>query len=534
MQSCIRRRLARKELKALKAEARSVNKFKEISYKLENKVFELTQTLQKRTDEKKELQKKLEELEQQVQHWVGRHEESDQRAKQLQVDITTTNAELSRRDALLKAKEDIEKRLEDALTKAVEKEDAIQRLTEELKQRAAQLENHQKLLDAAPTRSADDSVITTLKNEVSSLREQLNRANALNTLSRHGRAEPTSPTFAPGLRLPLQDGPTTNGDAAAPASTGSSLHHRRHSTPGVYNVIQDNRTSADELMVMARRTRDASPRSVSVIYGGDENYRQNGRLDEIYDDPAEEKIRLMMDVKRLDEDVLEGLIRGLKIPNPSTTNPAAVKEILFPSNLISLTTNEMWRYGLIQESERFLANVLQTVQAHVMVRTVTCGGRRRALTSCSVVPWRGLHCSRNFLAFQRPRDALLHLRGRERHVARHWPGRGECYPPLPVVRLREACHGRKTRSGQLGIQYLPHLDVGNQEEAFKDDHTCFDRKSVSSWVHKLRGNRATLQALGFKRRTSFHHGRYPQPPKQSVEESQEFLYGRIGGATSGN
>jgi myosin-5 len=75
--------------------------------------------------------------------------------------------------------------------------------------------------------------------------------------------------------------------------------------------------------------------------------------------------------------VLEGLIRGLKIPSPSITNPAAVKEILFPSNLISLTTNEMWRYGLIQESERLLASVLQTVQSHVMVRTVTFVVNRR-------------------------------------------------------------------------------------------------------------------------------------------------------------
>ena len=379
MQSCLRRRLARKELKALKAEARSVNKFKELSYNLENKVFELTQTLQKRTGEKKELQKKLEELEQQVQHWIGRHEESDQRAKQLHVDVTAANTELSRRDELLKAKEDIEKRLEDALAKAVEKEDAIQRLTDELRQRAAQLENQQKLINATPARSVDDSVITTLKSEVGSLREQLNRANALNTLSRHGRAEPTSPTFAPGLRVPLHDGPTTNGDTVTPTSSGHSPRHlRRHSASGAYNVMQDNRTSADEMMMMAKRTQATNPRSVSVIYGGDENYRHHpGGLDDIYDDPAEEKIKLMQDFKRLDEDVLEGLIRGLKIPSPSTTNPAAVKEILFPSNLISLTTNEMWRYGLIQESERLLASVLQTVQTHVMVRTITSGERRR-------------------------------------------------------------------------------------------------------------------------------------------------------------
>lgn len=89
-------------------------------------------------------------------------------------------------------------------------------------------------------------------------------------------------------------------------------------------------------------------------------------------DPAEEKIRLMLDTKRLDEDILDGLIRGLKIPAPSLTNPAAAKEILFPANLISLVTNEMWKYGLIAESERFLAKVLETIQKHVMVCTYLC------------------------------------------------------------------------------------------------------------------------------------------------------------------
>ncbi|KAJ6554043.1 class V myosin, partial [Mycena vulgaris] len=83
-------------------------------------------------------------------------------------------------------------------------------------------------------------------------------------------------------------------------------------------------------------------------------------------DPAEEMIRLMKDVKRLDEDVLDGLVRGVKIPAPSLANPPAVKEILFPANLICLVTNEMWKYGLLPESERFLANVLQTIQDHVM------------------------------------------------------------------------------------------------------------------------------------------------------------------------
>jgi myosin V len=373
MQSCLRRRLARRELKALKAEARSVSKFKEISYKLENKVVELTQTLQKRTAEKKELQTQLDELSQQLQHWMNRHEEADARTKQLQVDVNSAQEEISKRDELLRAKEDVEKRLEDALAKAVEKEDAIQKLANELRQQSAQFESQlKKALDVAPVRSVDDSIIATLKNEVNSLREQLNRANALNALTKNSRVEPLSPTFAPNLRLPDSNNSNathSNGNTQILSASPSPRHQRRHSSAGIYNSTpSDNRTSADELMMMAKRNQAANPRAVSVAYNGDEaHYRGSGNLDDTYDDPAEEKIKLMQDVRHLDEDVLDGLIRGLKIPVPSLANPAAVKEILFPSNLISLITNEMWRYGLIQESERFLANVLQTVQAHVMV-----------------------------------------------------------------------------------------------------------------------------------------------------------------------
>ncbi|RDX45496.1 hypothetical protein OH76DRAFT_1408073 [Lentinus brumalis] len=365
IQSCIRRRLARKELKALKAEARSVSKFKEISYRLENKVVELTQNLQKRTEEKKELHNKVQALEAQLMQAVSRHEESDARAKQLQLDLSSTQEELSRSQQLLRAKEEVERKLEEAITKAAEKEAIIQKLSEELAQQAAQLETQQKLIDSQPVRNADDSsVIQTLKTEVSSLREQLNRATALNALTRGVRAEPTSPTFAPVLRL--ADAPTASNGSVGSLSRG---HQRRHSSAGVYAISpSDHRTSADELMFSAKRSQAANPRAVSVAYNGADGLPQFRVLDRssLYDDPAEEKIRLMQDIKHLDEDVLDGLIRGLKIPAPSLTSPAAVKEILFPANLISLITNEMWKYGLIPESERFLANVMQTIQSHVM------------------------------------------------------------------------------------------------------------------------------------------------------------------------
>jgi myosin V len=374
MQSCIRRRFARKELKALRAEARSVNKFKEISYKLENKVVELTQTLQKRSDEKKVLTVRVAELEQQLQNWSSKTEEAESRAKQLHADLQSANVEISQRDQLLLTKANVEKRLEDALAKALEKEGTIEKLTADLTRRTVELETAQKAIDTRPVRNVDDSsIITTLKNEVSSLREQLNRANALSALTR-GQREPPSPTFATGLRLDING---SGGTSAVSPSGGmangaphTKSHQRRHSSAGVFSLANsDFRSSADEMMMAVKKGQFQNPRAVSVAYNAEDGlprFRAPSGLDRYDEDPAEEKIRLLQDAKHLDEDVLDGLIKGLKIPAASLTNPPNVKEILFPANLISLVTNEMWKYGLIQESERFLANVMQTIQAHVM------------------------------------------------------------------------------------------------------------------------------------------------------------------------
>lgn len=302
---------------------------------------------------------------------MNRHEESDARAKQFQVSLQAAEAELSRKDELLQAKADVEKRLEEAIAKAAEKEDVIQKLTDDLIRQATMLEAQQRTIEAAPVRNQEDnSVIMTLKNEVSSLREQLNRSNALNSLTRGSRPEPPlSPTFAPALRLGEANGSASTSVSAN--GTANGRHQRRHSSAGVFALgPSDYRTSTDEIMIDVKKSQALNPRAVSVAYNGEDNFRFRGNgLPDIrdLDDPAEEKIRLMQDFKRLDEDVLEGLVRGLKIPAPSLTNPSAVKEILFPANLISLVTNEMWKYGLITESERFLANVMQTIQAHVMV-----------------------------------------------------------------------------------------------------------------------------------------------------------------------
>jgi myosin-5 len=366
MQSCLRRRLARKQLKALREEARSASRLKEISYRLENKVVELTQNLQKRTAEAKELQSKLVEMETQLRSWMTKHEDADNRARQNQMDI---QSEISKAEAAIAAKLAAEKKMEEIASKVAEKDEMISKLTNDLSRQTLLIEEKQKAAAATSSRDNEDiSVITTLKGEVNSLREQLNRANALIALTRGGRQEPPlSPTFAPTLRQ--NDGAALSNGAAHPPSN-AKRHWRRHSSAGTYALdgATDSHIS-DELMLDAKRSQLNNPRAVSMLYNPNDGFPKNRRhgLPSIYDDPVDEKIRLLEDARRLEEDTLEGLIKGLKIPAASTSNPPPAKEILFPANIISLVTNEMWKYGLIAESERFLANVMQHIQSHVIV-----------------------------------------------------------------------------------------------------------------------------------------------------------------------
>ncbi|KAG8772966.1 Myosin type-2 heavy chain 1 [Serendipita sp. 397] len=309
---------------------------------------------------KQELQGKVEQLEQQMRNWVTKFEDSDAKAKQLQTDIQTSYVPLTRFEELMTAKADLDARMEAAVKKAKEQEQAITSLTTDIEKKTKELEAKSKVTNGVTTSKEDASIIATLKNEISSMREQLNRSNALNSLT--GRAyQPTSPTFAPNLK-----GVDKNtAPQLGPVPIGKR-RQRRHSTAGVFADRDEMENDSDEDMYNAKKLRD--PRAVSMAFPQDgiPRFRPTNGLPDIYDDPAEEKIRLLEDVEALDEEMLQVLIKGLKTPPPNLTNQPSMKEVLFPANLISLVTNEMWKYGLIAESERFLANVMQTIQSHVM------------------------------------------------------------------------------------------------------------------------------------------------------------------------
>lgn len=297
IQSLYRRRLARRELQSRRTDARSATHLKEVSYRLENKVVDLTQSLQSRTKENRELRATLQDLESQLSTWQNRHEELDARARGLQEEVERPSVPADQHEQMAQERLTLVAQLEQAQRRIAELEHEISVLQHQLQTRASE-----------EGERAPDSVVQSLRSEIATLREQLGRANAMNAKN--------------GGTVPL----------ASAAARGRSSEGSDHALPPLPDAAEE---AQEEL------------------------------LDEP-EVPAEEIIELLENEVQLDEDVLEGLIRYLKVPAPSLQNPPSMKEVLFPAHLISLVTNEMWKYGLVRESERFLANVMQTIQQHVM------------------------------------------------------------------------------------------------------------------------------------------------------------------------
>lgn len=226
------------------------------------------------------------------------------------------------------------------------------------------MEKRQKLIHGASANGTEDSTtVAGLRQELNALREQLGKAIAVSNATPNIRSDPTF-HMATGRTLENGSSATHSASLAGPGTRRG----RRGSASKVEGTEQHFASSDDDDLA---GTYD--PRTQSVIYpeNGTAPFRASSSPAYIAEPDDQEPAAAIMDLleneEALDSDVLLGLIKHLKIPGPSLTNPPFAKEVLFPAHLISLVTNEMWKYGLMHESERFLANVMQTIQQHAMV-----------------------------------------------------------------------------------------------------------------------------------------------------------------------
>ncbi|XXH00264.1 nucleoside triphosphate pyrophosphohydrolase ham1 [Hypoxylon texense] len=326
VQSLWRGKSARRGYKKIREEARDL---KQISYKLENKVVELTQSLGTMKTQNKNLQSQVENYENQIKSWKSRHNALETRTKELQAEANQAGIAVAK----LQAMEEEMKKLQHNFD---ESNSSVKRMQEEERELKESLRTANAELDRIKRES------TLHENEKMTLRDQL--AQMSEELELAKRSAPVN-------------GELTNGNAVvAPPN-------------GLINLVSSKkpkrRSAGAEPSGMDRFSAAYNPRPVSMaiptgVRGPTAGYIPGADTIEM------ELENLLADEDGLNEEVTMGLIKNLKIPSPNTNPPPSDKEVLFPSYLINLVTSEMWNNGFVKESERFLANVMQSIQQEVM------------------------------------------------------------------------------------------------------------------------------------------------------------------------
>jgi myosin-5 len=331
IQSLWRGKTARRGYKKVREEARDL---KQISYKLENKVVELTQSLGTIKRENKALVTQVENYENQVKSWKNRHNALEARTKELQIEANQAGITAARLAAVEEEMEKLQHNFDESAAniKRLQEEEKV--LRESLRVSTDELEQTKR------TSILHETETTTLRQQLADLQDQLELAKRI---------------------VPAQ----VNGDVLNGAST-------QVPTNGLINLVSSKkpkRRSAGEKVEVDRFSAAFNPRPVSMAVTGSNLHRQNlsnSTFMPSVDNVEFELENLLADEDGLNDEVTMGLIRNLKIPAPGSNPPPTDKEVLFPSYLINLVTSEMWNNGFVKESERFLANVMQSIQQEVM------------------------------------------------------------------------------------------------------------------------------------------------------------------------
>ncbi|KAI5849360.1 P-loop containing nucleoside triphosphate hydrolase protein [Morchella snyderi] len=332
IQSIWRGKLARRQYRTMREEARDL---KQISYKLENKVVELTQTVGKLKQDNKALLEKVESFDNQVKNWRTKHATLENRNKELQLEANQAGiaaARLSQMDEEMKA---LQCQFDESTAN-------MKRLQEEGKSLREALSNRTSELDLAKSRDqAHEDEKTTLRQQIQALEDQLQHAGP--PIEENGVSEKPVGGLANGLINFVSNKKPKRRSADVSGATG------RFEGDGMYRSSYQTRPVSMMPQSVPMRHRGAE----GLVFSTAENHEY-------------ELHRILEDDEGLSDEVAVGLVRNLKIPQPNPTTPPLEKEVLFPAYIINVVTSEMWNNGFVKESERFLANIMQAIQHEVM------------------------------------------------------------------------------------------------------------------------------------------------------------------------
>lgn len=309
-QSYMRMKTAKKELVTLRSEAKSVNKLKEASYKLENKVIGLSQQLTEKVKENKTLIASIAAMQLAIDESKKGHETL--RAREVEHHQKFTD----QADEHSKVIEDLNAELEQSkaqLKQSAEKIVELTTLQSQLKEEAR--ETLDQLTAAREELSAREISEEDLKKQLALLKTELDTLAKSRSLSK----------------------------AAMVMPNGTPKKSRRYSQQS-QGSDQYSPKQAMSVIPITNQDEDAQSTINSLTAITNELYR------------------LLQDSKALHAEIVSGLLKNLKIPMSGVMSELTQKEVLFPARIIIIILSDMWRLGLTKESEEFLGEVLAVIQ----------------------------------------------------------------------------------------------------------------------------------------------------------------------------
>ncbi|KAI9303293.1 P-loop containing nucleoside triphosphate hydrolase protein [Cunninghamella echinulata] len=372
LQSCIRKRMAYKKHLDLRSEARSASKFKELSYTLELKVVELTQTITSLRNEKKSALEKNTQLESHIQTMSEKHEKLEKKTKGLEeklkeptVPLEKWNQLESERDALISTNKSTTEQLKS-------KDREIEQLTSQIEQQKQELITTKQSLEEANTKMksmVEASEAAELKSQITALKAQLSQAlhaprpqpnnnnnNSLHTSS--SLAAPSSGKSRSRSASPVPSLPTATTVPTTDLSRNHISGRRNSSSDAADNQFKSSQDNAHEAELQNQNPRPISLDNFGKVAGIKSIYK----LADLDEKSLEEIHSILRDEAGLQNELVDGLIKCLKMPLPSLQNPPSTKEVFFPAHVIGICVIEMWRLDYFHESERILLTIMDTIQ----------------------------------------------------------------------------------------------------------------------------------------------------------------------------
>lgn len=172
IQTCVRRRQARRQLVVLRAEARSVSHLKEASYKLESRVDDLIEKLTQQHEADSRLKLEIGEIGDHLHAWIQKFESIDQKVKDVE-GVIGKPPQVKTEDGwstFFNKHDELHASIISTFNKMELRDKEVKRLKEELLQQREDVPRLRVASRSHNFKKSSDSDINELKNQISALK----------------------------------------------------------------------------------------------------------------------------------------------------------------------------------------------------------------------------------------------------------------------------------------------------------------------------------------------------------------------------